>query len=274
MKIVIAGGSGQLGGILSRAFAGLGHEVVVLSRRPAGGLSRRTVAWDARTLGPWTDEIDGADVVVNLAGRSVNCRYNAENRREILQSRVESTRAIGEAISRASHPPRTWLQAATATIYAHRYDAPNDEISGIVPDTEAAAPETWNFSLGIARSWEKALDEAPVPRTRKVALRIGIVMSPETNGAFDVLLGLVRRGLGGRAGDGRQFVSWIHDEDFVAAVLWIIARDELAGAVNIVAPHPVPNAGFMRDLRRAWGIPFGLPASRWMLEIGALFLRT
>jgi uncharacterized protein len=212
--------------------------------------------------------------VVNRAGRSVNCRYNAANRREILASRVDSTRVVGAAIAAASQPPRVWLQASTATIYAHRYDAANDEATGILGGTEPGVPETWRFSIDVATAWERTLDEAPTPRTRKVKLRAAIVLSPDRGGIFDTLLGLVRHGLGGRSGDGRQYVSWVHEKDFIRAVGWLIDHDGIAGPVNIAAPHPLPNADFMRALREAWGIPFGLPASKWMLEIGARLLGT
>ncbi len=273
MKIVIPGGSGQVGTILARAFHAEGHEVVVLSRSAATA-PWRVVAWDGRTVGGWATEMDGADVVINLAGRSVNCRYNAKNRRAILGSRVESTRAVGEAIARACCPPRVWLQASTATIYAHRYDAPNDEDHGILAGTEAGVPDTWRFSIEVAQAWERALDDAVTPQTRKVKLRSAMTLSPDRGGVFDVLLGLVRRRLGGTAGDGRQYISWIHDEDFVRAVRWLIEHDELAGPVNVAAPNPVPNAEFMRTLRSAWGARVGLPAKKWMLEVGAVFLRT
>ena len=273
MKVVIPGGSGQVGTVLARAMQAAGHDVVVLSRRPESR-SWRVVAWDSATLGEWAAEIDGADVVINLAGRSVNCRYTRANREEILASRVQSTRVVGEAIARATRPPRAWLQASTATIYAHRYDAANDEASGLIGGDEPDAPSTWHFSIDVATMWERALDEAPTPRTRKVALRSAIIMSPDRGGIFDTLLGLVRRGLGGTAGDGRQFISWIHDEDFVRAIDWLIERHDIAGAVNVAAPHPLPNADFMRALREASGIRIGLPATRWMLELGAVFLRT
>lgn len=273
MKILIPGGSGQVGTILARAFHQDGHEVVVLSRSP-GGAPWRTVSWDARTLGEWAGEVDGADVVINLAGRSVNCRYTARNRREILESRVDPTRVLGVAVARAARPPGVWLQASTATIYAHRYDAPNDEATGILGGAEPDVPETWRFSIDVAQGWERALDEAPAPRTRKVKMRAAMVMSPDRGGVFDTLLGLVRHGLGGRAGDGRQYVSWIHHMDFVRAVRWLIGHDDVDGAVNLAAPHPLPNADFMRALREAWGISFGLPATKWMLEIGARFLGT
>ncbi|HEU4560948.1 MAG TPA: TIGR01777 family oxidoreductase [Longimicrobium sp.] len=273
MKIVIPGGSGQVGTLLARAFHHDGHEVVVLSRGSSGA-PWRVVPWDARTPGAWTDEIDGADVVINLAGRNVNCRYNPRNRAEIMSSRVDSTRAVGEAIARAESPPRVWLQASTATIYAHRFDAPNDEATGIVGGLEEDAPDTWRFSIDVATAWERTLAEAETPRTRKVAMRSAMVMSPDRGGIFDTLLALVRRGLGGTAGDGRQYISWIHEFDFVQAVYWLIEHDEMAGAVNLASPNPLPNAEFMRLLRRAWGTRIGLPATRWMLELGAVFMRT
>ena len=273
MKVVIPGGSGQVGTILARSLHAEGHEVVILSRS-SGTAPWRFVDWDAKTLGGWAREVDGADVVINLAGRSVNCRYNAENRREILESRVDSTRVVGEAVAAAARPPRVWLQASTATIYAHRYDAANDEATGIIGGAEPDVPETWRFSIDVATAWERALDEARAPQTRKVKLRAAVVMSPDRGGIFDTLLGLVRRGLGGRSGDGRQYVSWVHHADFTRAVRWLIDHDSIAGPVNIAAPNPLPNEEFMRALREAWGTPIGLPAAKWMLEIGALALRT
>lgn len=273
MKIVIPGGSGQVGRILARAFCGERHEVVVLSRAP-----RRepwsVVPWDGQTLGDWAAEIDGADVVINLAGRSVNCRYHVRNRREIMESRVLSTRVVGAAIARAKRPPRVWLQASTATIYAHRYDAPNDEFTGMIGGTEPGTPETWRFSIEVAKAWERAFDEATTPATRKVKLRSAMTMSPDPGGIFDTLLNLVRCGLGGRVGDGRQFVSWIHEEDFIRAVRWLIAHKETDGPVNLAAPNPLPYGDFMAALRDAWGMPFGLPAPKWLLEIGTCLLHT
>ncbi|WP_437765419.1 DUF1731 domain-containing protein [Sorangium sp. So ce281] len=273
MKIILPGGSGQVGQILARAFAADGHEVIVLCRSasvPAG----RVVPWDGRTLGPWARELDGADVVFNLAGRSVNCRYTDENLRAMRSSRVDSTRAVGEAIAAASQPPRVWLQMSTATIYAHRHDAPNDEATGLLGGDEPDVPSYWRNSVEIARAWEQALDEARTPRTRKIAIRASMVMSPDRGGIFDVLLGLTRRGLGGPAGGGQQFVSWIHDRDFVRATRFLIERDDLSGPVNLASPGPLPYRDFMRALREAWGIGFGLPAMKWMLEVGALVMRT
>ena len=273
MKVVIPGGSGQVGAILARHFLAAGHEVVVLSRSPAPA-PWRVVPWDGETVGPWAAELDGADVVVNLAGRSVNCRYTAANRRAILDSRANSTRAVGQAIARAGRPPRVWLQASTATIYAHTFDHPNDEATGTVGGPEPDAPDTWRFSIDVATAWERALDEAITPHTRKVALRSAMTMSPDRGGVFDALLGLVRRGLGGRAGGGRQFVSWVHDRDFCRAVDWLVDHDAVSGPVNVCSPNPLPNAEFMCELRQAWGARFGLPAARWMVELGAWAMRT
>ena len=273
MRIVIPGGSGQIGTLLSRAFRADGHEVVVLTRNP-GDAPWRMVYWDGETLGRWAAELDGADAVVNLAGSTVNCRYTAKNRRKIIDSRVKSTRAVGEAIAQAKPPPSVWLQASTATVYSHRYDAPNDETTGILGGSELGAPEKWKFSIDVASAWERAFDEAVIPRTRKVKMRSAITLSPDSGGIFDTILGLVRVGLGGHQGDGRQFVSWVHFEDFIRAVSWLMNRPDFEGTVNIAAPNPLPNDQFMRMLRQAWGMPVGLPAKALMLEIGALFLQT
>ena len=220
---------------------------------------------------PWVEAVDGADVVVNLAGRTVDCRYTAKNRREMMESRVDSTRALGEAIAAAGSPPGLWLQASTATIYAHSLDTPNDEASGVLGDTEGK----WGFSVAIAKAWEETMYQAHVPSTvRRVALRSAMTMSPDRGGVFDVLLGLVRKGLGGKAGRGDQYVSWIHEADFQGAIRFLEEHPELDGSVNLSAPHPLPNREFMAALRRAAGVRIGLPATRWMLEVGAVFLRT
>ncbi len=283
MKIVIPGGSGQVGTVLARAFARDRHEVTVLTREqqpvvmldPDNLPAWTTLTWDARSPGDWEASLEGADAVVNLAGRSVNCRYTPANRRLIKESRVDSARVVGEAIARCRQPPRVWLQASTATIYAHRYDAPNDEENGILGGDEPGAPDTWNFSIDVAKSWERAAELVPLPAgTRLVLMRSAITMNADPGSAFSVLLGLVRLGLGGTNGDGRQFVSWVHELDFVRAVYWLIEHGESSGPVNIAAPHPLPNRDFMRALRAAWGTPFGLPANRPMLEAAAFFMRT
>lgn len=293
-RIVVAGGTGQLGRLLARRWAAAGHEVIVLTRdagQPAASASKgaegsvRMVAWDAGracaaggTLGAWHHELDGADVVVGLAGRSVDCRYSARNRALIVQSRVDSTRALAAAIAAAARPPRVWLQASTATIYAHHTggpnDAANDETNGVLGGDEPGAPDTWRFSIDVAKQWEAAAFALALPKTRTVLLRSAMVMSPEAGGVFDVLLRLTRFWLGGTCGDGRQYVSWVHGDDFAKALEFLVDHDELAGPVNVASPGPLPQAEFARALRQAWGIRLGLPATRWMLEVGAFFLRT
>ena len=273
MKLVLAGGTGQLGTLVATAHHAAGDEVVVLSRAPHEA-PWRVVQWDAKTLGPWTAELENADVVLNLAGRSVNCRYTPANREAIMSSRIDSTRIIGTALSQATVPPKLWLQMSTATIYAHRYDAPNDERTGMIGGHEPGVPDTWRFSIEVATRWEAALDEARVPNVRKVKLRAAVVMSPLRGGPFDILLRLVRLGLGGTSGDGRQYVSWIHSDDFIRALNYVIENEALSGAINIASPNPLPNELFMSDLRLAWGAPFGLPSPAPLLEIGAALMQT
>jgi len=269
MKIAIPGGTGQIGTVLARALHQDGHEVIVIGRQSPKIAPWRVARWNPASAAGWEDKFDGVDVVINLAGRSVNCRYTPENRKEILQSRVESVLALGQAMSNAKRPPRVWLQASTATIYAHTYGAPNDEVSGVIGGTEPDVPDTWRFSIDVAKAWEKAFDEIPAPGTRKVKLRSAMTMSPDRGGIFDTLIALVRRGLGGKSGDGRQYVSWIHEADFIRAIYFLIERDDIDGAVNLVSPNPLPNREFMAGLRRAWGTNIGLPSAKWMLEIGA-----
>jgi len=273
LRIVLPGGSGQVGSILSRYFHAQGHEVVVLARRvtPAPW---RVVNWDGASLGNWTSELENADVLINLAGKSVDCRYTAANRRKIKESRIQTTHLLGQAIGQAVHPPRLWMNASTATIYRHALDRPMDEQTGEIGGNEPDAPAKWRFSVDVATCWEKAFFDAATPNTRKIALRSAVIMSPDRGGVFDTLLRLVRFGLGGTAASGLQFVSWIHDADFLRSIDYLIARDEIDGAVNIASPNPLRNREFMKALRQAWGISIGLPAASWMLELGTIFLRT
>jgi len=226
------------------------------------------------TLGDWVQELDNADIVINLAGRSVNCRYNATHRQEILESRIKSTQILGAAFRKVSIPPRLWMNASTATIYRHTFDRPMDEFTGEIDVVQPDAPFAWNFSVEVATQWEESFFESENPATRKIALRSAMVMSPHRGGIFDVLLGLVRFRLGGAAGSGKQFVSWIHEADFVNAIEFLIAHEEMMGCVNLSAPNPLPNQKFMQAIREAWGTGIGLPATEWMLEFGAIFLGT
>ncbi len=270
-KIILAGGSGFLGHTLAGWFAARGWDGVVLTRFPRrSGGAIRDVLWDGKSVGAWARELAGAFAVVNLAGRSVNCRYNARNRKEILESRVDSTRVLGEAIRQCQQPPRVWLNSSTATIYGHTVEAPMDESGGIWASAEAKD----EFSIEVAKAWEAAFDAVEVPTTRKITLRTAMVLGIGENSVFPVLRRLARFGLGGAIGNGRQFVSWIHHEDFCRSIEWLIEREDFRGVVNLAAPNPVPNREMMRIFRRVCGTPIGLPAPLWLLEIGTFLLRT
>ncbi len=273
MKLVLPGGSGQVGTCYARHAHARGDDVVVLTRSPTNDAPWRQVVWDGKTTGDWVAELDGADVVLNLAGRSVNCRYNATNRKLIVDSRVDSVRAVTDAIRQAERPPSVWLQMATATIYAHSLDRDQDEATGTL-GVEPDQPDTWHFSYDVARAWEKALDDADVPHTRKLALRSAMVMTPDRGGIFDTLLWLCRRGLGGPILGRKPVVSWIHGDDFCRVMDLLIERDDLAGPINVCSPTPVRYAAFMKTLRQAAGVPIGLPATPLMIEIGTRVLRT
>lgn len=247
--------------------------MVVLTRGPHTA-EWQTVHWDGQTPGIWTQYLEGADVCINLAGRSVNCRYTPENRFEIYNSRIASTRLLGEVIGSLADPPSVWLNASTATIYRHALDRPMDEHTGELGGGERGAPDTWKFSIRVAKDWETTFFDADTPRTRKVAMRSAITFSPVPGNAFAVLSNLVRIGLGGAQGKGRQWVSWIHEEDFARAVEFLIAREDLDGAINIASPNPEHNRDFMATLREAWEMPNGVPAPRPILELAALVMRT
>lgn len=245
----------------------------MLSRRPAQG-DAQYMLWDGETLGDWRATFEDADAVINLAGRTVNCRYNAANLKQMMDSRVRSAAVVGEAIATCAHPPKVWLQASTATIYAHRFDAANDEATGILGGEEPESPPTWRASIEIAKAWEAAALALQTDGTRLVLLRSALTLSPDKGSVFDVLCSLASRGLGGRLGTGRQYVSWVHEDDFCRAVEFLIHEPTLAGPVNICSPNPLPQAEFARHLRKALGVPIGLPAAEWMVEIGTWLKRT
>ncbi len=262
-KVVIAAGTGFLGRVLCRYFVTKGYGVTVLTRgaaRTENGIDY--VTWDARTRGKWEEVLEGAFFVINLAGKSVDCRYDERNRKEILASRIDSTKVLGAAIRDCKQPPRHWLNAATATIYRHSEDKRMDEVTGETGD---------DFSMGVAKAWEAAFFEGPLG-TKRTALRTSIVLG-NGGGAFPAIRNLVRMGFGGRQGSGRQFISWIHEQDFARAVLFIV-ESGMEGVVNIVAPEPVRNTDFMRMLRTAMRMPTGLRLSRKLLEWGAKLIGT
>src|SRR2546422_4495837 len=271
-RIIVAGGSGFIGHLLTDRLVSGNNDVVVLTRSPqTTGQSIRQVRWDGRTLSDWARELEGARALINLTGRSVNCRYNERNRREIMESRVDSTRVLGESIARCSKPPPVWLNASTATIYKHTFDRQMDEATGEI----GATPEAKDaFSIEVARAWEEAFFDVPTRVTRKVALRTAMVFAASKGGVYRVLRGLTRWGLGGAIAGGRQYISWIHEADFCRAVGWLIVRDDFRVPGNLVSAHQVYQLDMMRILRPELGVPFGLPATRRMLEIAAFFHRT
>ena len=269
-RIVIPGGSGAVGQVLARHFHRRGDRVTVLSRRPQK-TAWKTNWWDGATFGDWAKEIDGCDVVINLTGRSVDCRYTLENRREIMNSRVDSTRIVGRAIQEAMRPPTVWLNASTATIYRHALDRDMDELTGELGVNEGGGMSSWRFSIQVATAWEKAFFGVDVPGVRKVALRSAMTAIAGTSW-LGKLTGLARMGLGGAAGPGTQYMSWIHETDFIRAVEFLIAHEEIDGPVNLSAPSPMPNAEFMAAIREACGIWFGPRLPEWMLRVGSVLM--
>ena len=273
--MIIAGGSGFLGRTLAKWFAEKGDEVVILSRSLCEIEGARTVLWDGRTQDAWSRELEGAFAVINLAGRTVNCRYTEANRKQMIDSRVESTRVLGEAIASSENPPAVWLNSSTATIYRHRYDEGNTEQNGLY-GAEKEAKDV--YSLEVAHAWEDAFvaayAENELSNTRGVVMRTAMVFGVEPGGVFETLGKLTKLGLGGTMGHGRQFVSWLHEEDFCEIIGWLLLNEEAQGVYNLTAPEPLANREMMRVLRKVYGVAFGLPAFKWMLEIGAFLLRT
>ncbi len=266
MKVVLAGGTGTMGRILQQHFAANGDEVVVLTRRPEVRQhpAARMVAWNGRGRGDWWHELDGADALINLAGRSVDCRYTAARRAEILNSRLESTHALGKAMAACPRPPAVWINLSSATVYRHAEDRPMDEETGELGD---------DFSPRVVKAWENEFFRHARPGVRQVAVRCAMVFSRK-GGAFPRFAQLVRFGLGARHGSGRQFVSWVHEDDVARFFQWVIDTRGVGGVVNLSAPDPVREIDLMRALRDRIRPLFALPSPRWMLELGALFLRT
>ncbi len=268
-KVVLAGGTGFLGHSLANYFSQAGFKVIVVGRKGLPQPNAWVYKWDAKTLGKWATELNGAAALINLAGRSVNCRYNEANKESIMQSRIATTALLGQAVAACDQPPPVWLNASTATIYKHTYGPAHTESGEIGPHPEAKDA----FSVQVAQAWEEALDKAYTPNTRKVALRIAIVLGREPGGALEELVKLVKRGLGGTMGHGRQYFSWVHAEDFCRALHFIMEGNG-QGVYNISAPNPVTNKEVMRLLRKQLSMPVGLPTPKWMLELGAMVMGT
>jgi uncharacterized protein (TIGR01777 family) len=269
-KIILPGGSGFLGRTLARWFEERGAEVIILTRSPKPVPHGKQVYWDGKTRGPWTETLEGADAVINLAGRSVNCRYHRRNRAAMMDSRVDSTHVLGDAIAACKNSPKVWIQSSTATIYKHTYGPVHDETGpiGSHPDAKDA------FSIEVATNWEKAFEDKPTPCTRRLIMRTAMVFGDEPGGVYQVLRRLVRFGLGGDMHHGRQYMSWLHAEDFCRIMEWMITNERAEGIYNVAAPHPLSNREMMKIFRKVERVPIGLPAFLWQLELGAFFLRT
>ncbi|MFC4994194.1 TIGR01777 family oxidoreductase [Rubritalea tangerina] len=264
--IVIVGANGFLGRVLSRYFLENGWNVVGIARDPDGIVDGvEFVYWDGKKLGAWQEALEWVDVLVNLAGRSVNCRYGRRNRASIFDSRVRTTELLGKAVQGCQNPPKVWLNASTATIYRHAEDRAQGEASGEFGS---------GFSVEVARAWERAFRAVDCGKTRKLTLRTAMVFGEEAGTVWTVLQGLARRGLGGKMGGGRQMVSWISDRDFARAVDWLIGNEAAEGVYNVCSPQPLTNKELMKEVRASVAMQFGMPANRWMLEIGAFVLRT
>lgn len=264
-KLVIAGGTGFLGAVIISYFKDTFDEIVLLSRKQKKSEAHcKTVIWDAKNIGLWASELEDADVLINMAGRSVDCRYNQKNKELILNSRVDSTKVLGEAIKLSKKPPKVWLNSSTATIYRHSLDKEMDEETGEMGK---------GFSVGVAKAWEKSFFEAKTPHTRKVALRTAIVLG-KNGGALQPMIKITKLGLGGKQGSGHQKISWIHEDDFVQIIDFCIKNNTLSGAINVASPHSSDNKTVMRLLRKTLKIPFGIPSNKILLEIGAFLINT
>ncbi|MEQ9437806.1 MAG: TIGR01777 family oxidoreductase [Cyclobacteriaceae bacterium] len=264
-KIVIAGGSGFLGSCLTRYYREKECQIYVLSRHyQEDEECVRYIHWDGKHLDNWVKVLEGADALINLSGKSVDCRYTKKNKALIYASRLDSTRVLGEAIQRSKIPPKVWVNAASATIYRHTLDIPMDEVSGEYGT---------GFSVDVCQKWEGAFSEIEVPGTRKIVLRTGIVLG-KSGGALQPLLNLVKIGLGGKQGRGNQYFSWLHELDFVRIISFLINQESASGVFNAVAPNPLPNKQFMKKLRAIHGIPVGVPLPVWLLKIGTRIIHT
>jgi uncharacterized protein len=265
-KIVLAGGSGYLGKVLAKHYMGLANEVIILARQQQSiGLPNiQTVLWDGKTEGDWSIELENADLLINLCGKNVNCRYTSKNRQEIIYSRVGPTRLLNRVIEKMINPPKVWINITSATIYRHAEDHEQDESTGEIG---------YGVSVEVCRQWEESFFETQLPNTRKIALRMGIVLG-RSGGAFPRLLTLAKFGMGGKQGDGKQYISWIHEQDAALSTQWILENEAIKGRVNCTSPNAITNREFMQKLRAVYGIYFGLPCPTWMLTLGARLIGT
>ena len=276
-KIILAGGTGFIGQEMTKYF-GKENQIVILTRQVMDQKTNRNdysslsnediknvrlVKWDGKTPGDWFHELDSADIIINLAGKSVNCRYNEKNKTEIFDSRTQPVEAIGEAIKKCKQPPTLWINASSATIYRHAMDKPQDEYTGEIHN---------DFSVQVCKRWEKTFYDQQTPQTRKVALRMAITIGP--GGILIPYFNLLKFGLGGKQASGRQMYSWVHIDDTCRMIEWVYDHKEIEGTFNCSSPNPVTNEEFMQILRKITGTGLGLPAYKWMLQLGAPIIGT
>ena len=264
-KIVLAGGSGFLGQVLADYYKEKAKEIIILSRRKLNSTPPvKYEVWDGKTVGKWTKHLEDCDLLINLSGKNVNCRYTEKNKRKIIQSRVEPTTILGNVISGMNNPPKAWINLASATIYRHAEDYSQDELNGEIGS---------GFSIDVCKAWERSFWQAQTPSTKKILLRVGIVFG-RRDGVIPRLKNLVMLGMGGQQGNGRQFVSWIHEQDFARVTEWVFYNGHDGDIYNCTAPQAIRNKDLMQLIRRSYGVPFGLPTSQWLLEIGAAIIGT
>lgn len=264
-KIILAGGSGFIGNMLAAHFTGKGNKVIVLTRK--GDMLKKGIKyvyWDGQTIGKWVTELEGSDVLINLTGKSVNCRYNDKNKKEIVSSRINATHVLSDALVAMKSPPLLWINAASATIYKNATDRPQDEYTGEIGT---------GFSVDVCKKWEATFVEQDIPGVRKIGLRIAVVLG-KNGGVIPYYFNLAKFGLGGRQGSGKQYFSWVYEEDVTGVIDFLIDHKQLKGIFNVASPNPVQNNELMKNVRDAVKMPFGLPATKWMLEIGTFLLRT
>ena len=263
-KLIIVAGTGFLGQVLVNYFKNKFEEIIILTRgnsETKDGI--RYVKWNPKAFTGWEKELENMDLLINLAGKSVDCRYTETNKKEILDSRIKSTRILNLAVLNCKNPPKHWMNSSTSTIYRHSLDKQMDEVDGEIGD---------DFSMNVAKSWEKTFFETETPNTIKTALRTSIVLG-KNGGAFLPLKNLTRLGFGGKQGKGNQFISWIHEKDFARAIEFIFQK-EMTGVVNIVSPKPIRNTLFMKTLRKSLGVPTGIPIGEKLLKFGAKIIGT
>lgn len=264
-KIVIAGGTGFLGTCIAKYYSGPDYEIRILSRKHLVDHDNiKYYKWDGKSIGYWTEALEGADVLINLNGKSVDCRYTQHNQQLIYDTRLEATYVLGKAMLACQHAPKVWLNAASATIYRHSLDKAMNEQDGEIGT---------GFSVDVCKKWEQVFSSFHLPETRKIALRTGIVLGRH-GGPLVPLRRLAKVGMGGKHGNGKQLFSWLHETDFVRIIDFLINTPHLHGTYNITSPQPVTNAVLMKSLRKCLKMPFGLPLGKKLLDFGALLIGT